>query len=132
SCRLLGHRADIVDLHHAFDLLVQSSDYEGTPNAILEAMAMETPIVATDVGGTAEVIQNGVHGLLVAPRDPVALAHTMEQTLYDSETTAKRRSAARQRVEQEFSLDKRLQAVEAIYERLMDENSVRNSRRIKR
>ena len=65
-------------------------------------------------------------------RDPVALAHSMEQALYDSETTAKRRSAARQRVEQELSFDRRMQAVEAIYERLMDESCVRNSRRMKR
>ena len=49
---LLGHRADVDLLHHAFDVFVQSSDYEGTPNAVLEAMAFETPIVATRAGGT--------------------------------------------------------------------------------
>ena len=54
-CHFLGHRHDVTALHHAFDLFVQSSEYEGTPNAVLEAMAMETPIVATDVGGTREV-----------------------------------------------------------------------------
>jgi glycosyltransferase involved in cell wall biosynthesis len=52
-CRFLGHRTDVTDLHHAFDLFVQSSEYEGTPNAVLEAMAMETPLVATDAGGHA-------------------------------------------------------------------------------
>jgi glycosyltransferase involved in cell wall biosynthesis len=128
SCRLLGHRTDIVDLHHAFNLLVQSSDYEGTPNAILEAMAMETPIVATKVGGTAELIQNGDHGLLAPPRSPAALARAIEESLDDVESTNKRRAAARLRVEQEFSFDKRLQAVEAIYEQLINE-SVRNCRR---
>ena len=45
--------------HHAFDLFVQSSDYEGTPNAVLEAMAFETPIVATAAGGTAELVRDG-------------------------------------------------------------------------
>ncbi len=55
-------------LHHAFDLYVQSSDYEGTPNAVLEAMALETPVVATDVGGTAELIVNGSDGIDRAAR----------------------------------------------------------------
>jgi glycosyltransferase involved in cell wall biosynthesis len=122
SCRLLGHRTDIVDLHHSFNLFVQSSDYEGTPNAILEAMAMETPIVATDAGGTAELIQNGDHGLLAPPRSTAALARAIEEALDDVESTNKRRTAARQRVEQEFSFDKRLQAVEAIYQRLTEES----------
>jgi glycosyltransferase involved in cell wall biosynthesis len=127
SCRLLGHRTGIVELHHAFDLFVQSSDYEGTPNAVLEAMAMETPIVATDVGGTADLIQNGDHGLLAPPRSPAALARAIEEALDDVESTNKRRAAARLRVEQEFSFDKRLQAVQAIYEQLINE-SVRNCR----
>ena len=51
---------DVRPSHHAFDLFVQSSDYEGTPNAVLEAMALETPIVATDAGGTAEIVHDGV------------------------------------------------------------------------
>jgi glycosyltransferase involved in cell wall biosynthesis len=127
-CRLLGHRSDIVDLHHAFDLFVQSSDREGTPNAVLEAMAMETPIVATEVGGTAELIQDRVHGLLVPPRNPEALARAIEQTLDDSESTYRRRLAARQRVEQELSFAQRMQAVEAIYQQLMQEKSTRNLR----
>ena len=70
SVRLLGHRTDIIALHHAFDLFVQSSEREGTPNAVLEAMAMETPLVATDVGGTGELITNTVDGLLVPRQRP--------------------------------------------------------------
>src|SRR5262249_62183247 len=66
---LLGHRSDITELHHAFDLFVQSSDYEGTPNAVLEAMALETPVIATDAGGTAELIADGVHGRVVPSGD---------------------------------------------------------------
>ena len=62
---LTGHVADVIPLHHAFDLFVQSSDYEGTPNAVLEAMAMETPIVATEAGGTAEFVHDGVHGRII-------------------------------------------------------------------
>jgi glycosyltransferase involved in cell wall biosynthesis len=118
-CHLLGNRTDIVDLQHAFDLFVQSSDYEGTSNALLEAMALETPVVATAVGGTAELIEDGVHGLLIPPGDPAALAHAIAQALDDPIVTNQRRQAARRRVELEFSFDHRMQAVEAIYEELM-------------
>ena len=57
TCRFLGHHADVAELHHAFDVFVQASAYEGTPNVVLEAMAMETPIVATDSGGTGEILR---------------------------------------------------------------------------
>jgi glycosyltransferase involved in cell wall biosynthesis len=129
SCKLFGHRTDIIDFHHAFDLLVQSSDYEGTPNAILEAMAMETPVVATDVGGTPELIHHGVHGLLAPPGDPGALAQAIEQALDDPHATAERCAAARKRVEQELSFERRMKNVETIYEQLVQEKSARNSRR---
>jgi glycosyltransferase involved in cell wall biosynthesis len=129
SCRLLGQRSDIVDLHHAFDLFVQSSDYEGTPNAVLEAMAMETPVVVTDVGGTPELIHHGVHGLLTPPGDPGALARAIEQALDAPNATADRCAAARKRVEQELSFERRVKTVETIYEQLVQEKSARNSRR---
>ena len=69
ACRFLGQRDDVGDLHHAFNLFVQSSDYEGTPNAVLESMALETPVVATAAGGTAEVLRDGVDGLIVPTGD---------------------------------------------------------------
>jgi glycosyltransferase involved in cell wall biosynthesis len=80
SCLLLGQRTDVVDLHHMFNLFVQSSDYEGTSSAVLEAVAMETPVVATDAGGTAEIVRHGVHGLIVQPGDSRALALAMSST----------------------------------------------------
>jgi glycosyltransferase involved in cell wall biosynthesis len=119
NCRFLGHYSDIMELHHALDVFVQSSDYEGTPNVVLEAMALETPIVATDVGGTSELMEHGVDGLLVPPREPEILAEAIEQVLAAPEETAKRVEAARKRVENELSFDARMEAVEAIYDELM-------------
>jgi glycosyltransferase involved in cell wall biosynthesis/GT2 family glycosyltransferase len=116
---LLGHRADIAELHHAFDLFVQSSDYEGTPNAVLEAMAFETPLVATTAGGTAQLVEDGVHGLLLAPGDASALARRIEKALADPEGRRRRAEAARARVEGELSFDARMRKVEAIYDELM-------------
>jgi glycosyltransferase involved in cell wall biosynthesis len=117
-CRLLGNRDDAIRLHHAFDCYVQSSVYEGTSNSVLEAMAMETPITATDVGGTNEMITNQVHGLIVPPNDAHALALAIDRTLSDRVGTAARVSAARRRVEGELSFDHRMQCVESIYEDL--------------
>jgi glycosyltransferase involved in cell wall biosynthesis len=96
---LAGHQTDIVRLHHAFDVFVQASDYEGTPNSVLEAMALETPIVATDVGGTSELVIDERHGLLVPPRQPVAIVNAIKRVLADRDGTRQRVAAARLRID---------------------------------
>jgi len=119
-CRLLGHRCDVIDLYQAMDVFVQSSDHEGSPTVVVEAMAMQVPVVATGVGGTAELVEHGVHGLLVPRRDPSALAAAVEQTLGNREATATRVAAARCRVEHELSFDARTRQLEQLYRELAD------------
>jgi len=114
-CHLLGQRGDVARLHHAFDVFVQSSDIEGSPNAVLEAMAMETPIVATDAGGTRELVTSGVHGLLVPVRDAHALAGAIAAVLGDRGAAAVRAAAARARVEERLSFEARTRRLEQIY-----------------
>ena len=111
----LGHRHDVIRLHHAFDLFAQSSDHEGTPNSVLEAMALETPIVATDAGGTRDLLRNGADGLVVACDDPDALARAIAQVLLDPAGTAARVRAARARIETELSFEQRARTLDAIY-----------------
>jgi glycosyltransferase involved in cell wall biosynthesis len=118
SCRFLGHRTDIADLHHAFDVFVQASSYEGTPNAVLEAMALETPIVATDVGGTRELVRHQIDGLLIQPNSPNELAQAIATVLADPTSAAARARAARSRVESDLSFAARMASVEAIYQDL--------------
>ncbi len=118
SCRLLGQVNDVSLLHHTFDLYVQSSNYEGTPNAVLEAMALESPIVDTDAGGTAEIARHGIEGLIVPIRNQPALTAALLEAMRDAEPTATRVRAARRRVETELSFDARLRKVEAIYDKL--------------
>jgi len=129
-CTLLGHRTDVGDLHHAFDLFVQSSDYEGTPNAVLEAMALETPIVATSAGGSAEIVRDRVDGLIVKPGDVRGLAAAMRTAMDDAGTTAARVRSARTRVETDLSFDTRMRTVEAIYVDLMQRHSTTDGTRL--
>ena len=118
QCRLLGHVGDIPLLHHTFDLFAQSSNYEGTPNAVLEAMALESPIVATDAGGTAEIARHGQEALIVPFRNEDALTAALLEAIGKPEERSARVRAARLRVETELSFDTRLRRVERIYDRL--------------
>jgi glycosyltransferase involved in cell wall biosynthesis len=115
ACQLLGNRTDIADLHHAFDLFVQSSDYEGTPNAVLEAMALESPVIATSAGGTAEIVRNGIDGLIVPTGNSPAIVDAIASVLRDPEAARARAASARRRVETDLSFEARMNAVEAIY-----------------
>jgi glycosyltransferase involved in cell wall biosynthesis len=120
-CRLIGHCTDITGFHHALDLYVQSSDYEGTPNAVLEAMALESPTIATDVGGTKELAYDREHALIIPPGQVDALVTAIRDALDHPEATAARARAARVRIERELSFDRRMDRLEAIYERLIEE-----------
>jgi glycosyltransferase involved in cell wall biosynthesis len=116
SVMLLGHVADVVPVHHAFDLFVQSSEYEGTPNAVLEAMAMESPIVATSAGGTAELVEHNVHGRIVPIHDGGRLHDAIEEALCQPDRTRDMMQQARRRVEGDLSFEARVRRVEGIYE----------------
>jgi glycosyltransferase involved in cell wall biosynthesis len=124
-CRLLGLQRDINTLHHAFDLFVQSSIREGTSNAVLEAMALETPVVATDAGGTAELVVDGVHGLILPIGSEASLVDAISRALSDRPATAARARAARIRVETELSFARRMARVDAICQKLFDGRTAR-------
>lgn len=115
SCTLVGHATDVAPAYHAFDLFVQSSDYEGTPNAVLEAMAFETPIVATDAGGTAELVHDGVHGRIIPTGKVDRLIHAVEAALSDTGGARRMADRARRRVEGDLSFEARVRRVEGIY-----------------
>jgi glycosyltransferase involved in cell wall biosynthesis len=114
-CRFPGHIADVRDAHAGFDVYVQSSESEGTPNAVLEAMAMETPLVATDVGGTRELAFPDEHGLLVPRNDAGALADAIRSVIEHPSAAAARTAAARRRVEDVLSFKARTAKLEDTY-----------------
>ena len=100
---LLGERPDVAALMKAADLLVAPSLREGMSNVILEAMALGLPVLATRVGGTPEVIENGRHGLLVDPIDTQALADAMLQLIDDPVRRQAIGQAGRQKVLEQYS-----------------------------
>lgn len=113
--RLLGRRADIPEVLSAFDVFVLSSHDEGMSNAILEAMAMEKPVVATDVGGTGEVVRHGQSGLLVPPRDPETLARAIGAVLAEPERAREMGRLGRRIVVDGFSARSMVHQMEELY-----------------
>jgi glycosyltransferase involved in cell wall biosynthesis len=118
TVRLLGHVTDPSDVYQAADVFVQSADYEGTPNAVLEAMAFEVPVVATDAGGTRELVRHGDDGLIVPRGDERALTAAIESVITDRAAARYRAARARARVETDLAFATRMRRVEDIYEAL--------------
>lgn len=117
--RLLGHLTDPRGLYEALDLFVLSSYREGLPNVVLEAMALEAPVVATRVAGVPGLVEDGRSGLIVPPGDLPALAGAMERLLGDAALRASLAAEARRRVQTQFSFDQRMAKVAGIYDRLL-------------
>jgi len=113
--RLIGRRRDVPDVIRSLDVAVLCSRNEGSPLAVLEYMAAGAPIVATAVGGVPELIEDGVHGLLVPPRDPDALAQGIRRLLEDRALALRLGGAARERQRANYDLDVVIQRLENLY-----------------
>src|SRR5207249_1085188 len=116
---LLGHRTDVPALLARADAFALCSSAEGLSNAIMEAMAARLPIVATRVGGNAELLE-GDRGLLVPYGDPAALAGALEQLLDNRAQAREMGRRARAFVEAELSLDRMQSAHEELYRRALE------------
>ncbi len=103
---LLGHRGDVPNVLASLDVLVLPSyAHEGIPQIILQAQAMARPVVATTIGGIPEVVEDGVTGLLVPPKDGEALAEKIRAVLDDAALATRLGDAARAHIEKSYSLD---------------------------
>lgn len=98
-----GFRDDVLDVINTFDIFAVSSLNEGIPMVVLEAMALEKPIVTTNVGGMPEIISDNISGFLVDQGDIRGLASACIRLLDDSALRRKIGQASRKRVEEEFS-----------------------------
>jgi glycosyltransferase involved in cell wall biosynthesis len=117
--RFLGQRDDVAEILTAFDVFALSSTYEGMCFAVAEALAAEVPVVATDVGGVSQSVVDGETGLLVPPRDPSALARSIERLLDDGDDAARLARAGRDRVRRLYALATMVERTESLYLRAL-------------
>ena len=116
---LPGEREDIPDMLRAMDVFVLPSLAEGISNTILEAMASGLPIVATNVGGNYELVDQDKTGLLVPRGDPAALADAVRVYVDNPDLRRLHGAAARKRSEDEFSIDAMVQRYQDVYDELL-------------
>lgn len=113
---LTGHREDLPDVLASMDVVVSASTgAEGIPQALLQALAMERPVIATAVGAIPEIIRDGETGRLVAPRDPVQLGEAIAAVLGDPAAAHPQAVAGARLVRQRWNIGRMLEAVERVY-----------------
>jgi len=111
----LGFRQDIYSLLNQFNLFCLTSDHEGMPNVILEAMAAGKPVISTDVGDVAEVIHDGVNGILVRPGDVDGFVDALERLIESPDLIGKMREESLDRIKKYHSPEVALKQLEFLY-----------------
>jgi len=119
SIRFLGFCEDIRRLLGTMDLFVLPSLSEGLSSAIIEAMASCLPVVASKVGGIPELVRDGDNGLLVPPADPPRLAEAIRRLAGNPEVSARMGLRGRRRVEESFTLDRKILETEKLCDTLL-------------
>jgi len=117
--RFLGERDDAADVIRALDVLLLPSHEEPFGRALLEAMALEVPVLATGVGGSRELVRDGEDGYLVAPGDAAEWARAAARVIADPEQARRMGAAGRRRILTSFDVAQHVAATLAIYERLL-------------
>lgn len=118
--KFLGVREDIPELLSLIDIFVLTSISEGTPMALLEAMAASKPIVTTSVGAIPQIIHHKVNGLLIPPRDTKALTSAIEYLITHPEEASRMATAAQQMILNKYSSKHMAEQYIQHYERLID------------
>lgn len=117
----LGLRTDIPEVLGAMDVFVLSSDFEGNPLSVMEAMASGLPILSTAVGGVPDLIENGKEGLLVQPGEVQGLSNSMSALLVNREVRLSFGMAGARRARAKFDVSTMVHAYESLYEGLANQ-----------
>ena len=121
--RFLGLRDDVEDLYAAMDLYVLASHREGFPRSAMEAAAMGLPVVATDIRGCRQVVDDGVTGRLFPARDATALAAAIDDLVRDAALRRDMGAAARRKALAEFDQQRQIDLTLSVYERLLTQRA---------
>lgn len=116
-----GYQGDIAGFLGASDVFVLPSLREGTPNALLEAMALAKPVVVSRVGGVPEIVQDGETGFLVPPQDPDSVAQAVLALMRDPNRAAAMGQRARQVIEQGFNVQRLAGQIVDLYQKVLAE-----------
>lgn len=119
ACCFVGAQNNVADWYAAADVVVLPSLSEGLPFVVLEAMAMARPVIASSVNGVPEIIQDGLNGLLVPPRNPHALERAIRSLLRDPIRAARMGKAGRQEMATAFTVDKMIHDTVRVFEEAM-------------
>ena len=119
--RFLGKRNDVPAILSSLDIAVLSSTSEGLPNVILESMAAGRPVVATDAGGSSELVSDGMNGYLVPPADSRAMAEAIESLLRNPEDAVEMGRMGKSMVQDKFSRKHMVENYEKLYVALLNE-----------
>ncbi len=117
---LTGRRSDIPELLRSADLFVFPSESEGLPNSIIEACLARLPIVACNVPGVTDVVEDGKHGLLAPPREPVSLAAAIQRLLDHPDESARLGAAAYGMAIDRFSITGFMERIHRVYDDLLE------------
>lgn len=115
----VGHRKDVPAVLRQVDLLVHPSWSEGFPNVVMEAMCAGLPVITTAIGGTHELVEDGVTGRLVPAKAPAALADAVEWVVRRRDDARRMAHVARQRVSEGYSLRRMVRRVDELYSHLL-------------
>jgi glycosyltransferase involved in cell wall biosynthesis len=123
-----GFREDARELAAETDAFVLSSLFEGLPIALLESMALRKPVVVTAVGGVPEVVTDGVHGFLVPPKDPAALAGGVLRLIADPSLRRRMGEAGAEKVLEDHSTKRMVRQIEQLYHEVLTKRGLKLGR----
>ncbi len=125
SVLFTGFQMDVSEIISTFDVAVLPSFFEGMGRVLLEAMAMEKPVVASRVGGIPDLLEHGINGFLVRPGNVEELTEALKKILTDKGLAESMGKQGRKRIKEQFSADVMAQSVEKLYRELLTGKSIK-------